>query len=152
MIIRRSQVPLINADGETHERGAYESLRYSEAGGLTQVGAHVETLHPGSQSSDRHWHEEEEEFLYVIAGEATVIENDGAHVLHAGDAACWPAGVANAHTVINRSATPCTYLVVGTRPTHDVCHYPDDGRILYTEGETWRLVATDGTLIKSGRV
>jgi uncharacterized cupin superfamily protein len=151
MIIRKAKVPAINADGRAPSHGPFDSLRYSDAGGLTQFGAYVETLQPGSRSSERHWHEKEDEFLYVIEGEVTVLEEDGAHVLHAGDAACWPAGTANAHTVMNRSATTCTYLIVGTRPSHDVCHYPDVGRVLYTEGATWRLVATDGTLIKSGR-
>src|SRR5712664_4262100 len=122
------------------EYGASEWLRYSDAGGLTQYGAYVVTLQPGSRSSNRHWHEKEDEFLYVLAGEATVIEEDGAHLLHPGDAACWPSGVANAHHVVNRSGAPCSYLIVGTRVTHDVCHYPDIGRVLHTEGETWRIV------------
>jgi uncharacterized cupin superfamily protein len=151
MIVRGSQVPAVTKDGRAPEHGAFESLRYSDAGGLTQFGAYVETLQPGSQSSTRHWHEKEDEFLFVIAGEVTVIENDGAHTLAVGDAAGWPAGVANAHTVVNRSASPCSYLIMGTRLTHDVCHYPDVGRTLFTEGETWRLVASDGSVIKSGR-
>ncbi len=98
MIVRKSEAP---ADPEAEERaehyGASERLRYSDAGGLTQFGAHVETLQPGSRSSERHWHEEEDEFLCVISGEAAVVEEDGAHTLHPGDAACWPAGAANAH-------------------------------------------------------
>ena len=81
-----------------------------------------------------------------------MIEEDGAHLLLPGDAACWPAGTANAHHVLNRSTAPCTYLIVGTRVTHDVCHYPDIGRVLHTEGETWRIVGTDGTVLKSGKV
>ena len=122
----------------------------SEAGGLTQFGAHVETLQPGSRSSERHWHEQEDEFLHVLSGEATVVENDGEHALRPGDSACWPAGTANAHQVVNRSGAPCTYLIVGTRVSHDVCRYPDLGRTLYTEGETWRLVDAKGALIRSG--
>ena len=89
--------------------------------------------------------------LYVLAGEVTIVENDGEHALGPGDGACWPAGVPNAHCAVNRSNAPCTYLILGTRPTHDVCHYPDAGRTLHTEGETWRLVGSDGTLIKSGK-
>ena len=152
MILRASQVPAIESDGRGPERGPFRSLRYSDAGALTQFGAYVETLQPGSQSSERHWHEKEDELVYVIAGEVTVIEDDGPHVLHPGDAACWPAGRANAHTVVNRSGAPCTYLIMGTRLTHDVCHYPDVGRTLYTEGESWRLVSADGSILKSGRI
>jgi len=122
----------------------------SDAGGLTQYGAYLETLQPGGKSSDRHWHEKEDEFIYVVSGEATV-EDDGEHVLHPGDAACWPAGVPIAHQVVNRSQTPCSYLIVGTRVTHDVCHYPESGRVLHTEGEDWRIEARDGKVLAAGK-
>ena len=153
MIVRKDHAP---ADPEAEERaehyGASERLRYSDAGGLTQFGAHVETLEPGSRSSNRHWHEEEDEFLYVISGEATVVEEDGTHPLGPGDAACWPAGAANAHGVVNRSDAPCTYLIFGTRMARETIHYPDVGRVGYIEGERWRLHRTDdGTLIMEGK-
>ena len=152
MIVRKGQAP---ADPEAEARaehyGASERLRYSDAGGLTQFGAHVETLQPGSRSSERHWHEEEDEFLFVISGEATVIEEDGAHALRPGDAACWPAGAANAHQVVNRSSAPCTYLIFGTRMACEAIHYPDVGRVGYIEGGAWRLHRKDdGGLIMEG--
>lgn len=128
-----------------------EWLHYSDEGGITHYGVYVETLQPGAQASERHWHEAEDEFLYVLSGEATVIENDGEHVLHPGDAAAWPAGVPNAHTVVNRSSAPCTYLIAGTRAIDDVCHYPDSGRVLHTEGTHWRIEDAHGVVIKSGR-
>jgi uncharacterized cupin superfamily protein len=154
MIIRKDQVPLDRATGEDAQNyGASESLRYSDAGGLTQFGAYVQTLQPGSRSSDRHWHEEEDELLYMVSGEATVIEEDGAHLLHPGDAACWPAGAANAHQVVNRSGAPCTYLIFGTRMARDVVHYPEAGRVLRDEDGRWRLLrADDGSLIKGGEI
>ena len=153
MIVRKDHAP---ADPEAEERaehyGASERLRYSDAGGLTQFGAHVETLEPGSRSSNRHWHEEEDEFLYVISGEATVVEEDGTHPLGPGDAACWPAGAANAHQVVNRSDAPCTYLIFGTRMARETIHYPDVERVGYIEGERWRLHrADDGALIMEGK-
>ena len=145
MIVRKGQAPADpEAEARAEQYGTSERLRYSDAGGLTQFGAHVETLEPGSRSSERHWHEEEDEFLYVISGEATVIEEDGAHVLYPDDAACWPAGAANAHQVVNRSDVPCIYLIFGTRMAHEVIHYPDVERIGYIEGEAWRLHRTDG--------
>ena len=154
MIIRKDQAPLDHADEEdTQYYGPSEWLHLSDEGGLTQFGAHVHTLQPGTRSSDRHWHEESDELLYVLSGEATVIEEDGPHLLHPGDAACWPAGEANAHQVVNRSGALCTYLIVGSRGTiPDVVHYPDRGEILYDfEDGSWRLERTDGTLIKEGR-
>jgi uncharacterized cupin superfamily protein len=93
MIIRRRQPQHEPGTEKRAERfGAFELLRYSELGRLTQFGAYVETLEPGSRSSERHWHEYEDEFLYVLSGEVTVIEEDGTHLLRPGDAACWPAG------------------------------------------------------------
>ena len=153
MIVRKGQAPADpKAEARAEHYGASERLRYSDAGGLTQFGAHVETLQPGSRSSERHWHEEEDEFLFVISGEATVIEEDGAHALRPGDAACWPAGAANAHQVVNRSGAPCTYLIFGTRMAHEAIHYPDVGRVGYIEGKAWRLHRTDdGTPIMGGR-
>ena len=134
MIIRKDQATV---DQGTEER--------AEEYGPTQ------TLQPGSRSSDRHWHEQEDEFLYVLSGEATVVENDGAHTLHPGDAACWPAGTANAHQLVNRSGAPCTYLILGNRAIPDVTHYPDRGDVLYDfEDGSWRLERTEGTVIKEG--
>ncbi|NIZ07886.1 cupin domain-containing protein [Pseudooceanicola sp. HF7] len=132
---------------QTAALGAFEALLYSDTGGLSQFGAFVETLQPGARSSDRHWHEEEDEFLYMLSGAATVIEDDGAHPLHPGDACCWPAGVANGHHLVNTSEAPCAYLVVGTRKTDDIVHYSDVDKILIRENGTRRLIRRDGTRI-----
>jgi uncharacterized cupin superfamily protein len=153
MIVRRTQVRDEQGDeGRAAELGPFECLRYSDAGGIAQFGAYVETLAPGSRSSVRHWHEQCDEMLYVLTGEATVIEDDGPHALHPGDAACWPAGTPNAHHVVNRSSAPCSYVIVGTRVREDVCHYPDEGKILYTERDRWRLVDREGATIKAGHI
>lgn len=124
MIVRRQHVA-----PETRSSpgwGTVHTQRLSDAGALTQFGASVQTLMPGAKSSVRHWHEHVDEFLLVLDGEVTVTEDDGAHVLHPGDCACWPAGVANGHTVSNRSTAPCTYVVVGTRGTDPSARYVDD--------------------------
>ena len=144
MIVRRAGL-------RSKQEGGRQWLYYSDTGGLTHYGAYVETLQPGETSSERHWHEREDEFLYVLAGEVTVIEDHAEATLRPEDAACWPAGVPVAHTVTNRAGTPCTYLIVGTRVTHDACHYPESGQVLYTEGEQWRIEGADGTVLQSGR-
>ena len=148
MIIRQNQLPAQQAD--RGDFGAMDTTRLSEAGGLSQFGAYLQTLHPGARSSNNHWHENEDEFLYVLSGELTVTDGGVEHVLHAGDAACWPAGSPNAHHASNRSDAPCSFLIVGTRVHQDVCHYPDTGRMLHREGNAWRLLDADGTLFKSG--
>ena len=148
MIIKKNQVPAERAERESF--GVTDTLRLSDAGGLSQYGAYVQTLHPGARSSNNHWHENEDEFLYVLSGEVTVTEGAQTQVLHAGDAACWPAGVADAHHVSNQSSEPSSYLIVGTRVNQDVCHYPDTGRTLHTDGSAWRLLEADRQLFKSG--
>jgi len=78
MIVRKDQAPVDHATEEDAQYyGPSEWLHLSDEGGLTQFGAHVHTLQPGSRSSDRHWHEVEDELLYMLFGEATVIEEDG---------------------------------------------------------------------------
>jgi len=151
MIIRKGQATVQPASEPRVQRhGMSTSTRLSEDGRLTQFGAYLETLEPGSRSADRHWHEHADEFLHVISGTATLVENDGEHTLQPGDTACWPAGVPNAHHIINRSDSPCSYLIVGTRAKDDVCHYPDSGRTLYTVGNDWRVEDAAGVVVKSG--
>ncbi|MEJ5999309.1 cupin domain-containing protein [Paucibacter soli] len=124
MIIKQDQVPPhINAQPGW---GRVDTFRLSDAGALTQFGAALQVLLPGAKASVRHWHEHVDEFLFVVSGEVTVTEDDGHHVLVAGDAACWPAGVANGHTVSNRSDAPCSYLIVGTRGPDQSGHYVSD--------------------------
>ena len=144
MIVRADQ-----AGRRRHDDGR-ESIHLSDAGGLTQFGVHLETLPPGGVTSDRHWHEAEDEFLYVLDGQATVIDDDGEHLLRPGDAACWRHGEANAHHVRNRSQETLRYIIVGTRVAGDVCHYPDSGRRLENGVTDWRLVAADGTVVRTG--
>ena len=150
MIVRKGQARSKRRDEPNV--GIMETASFSDSAGIQQYGAYLQTLQPGARSSTRHWHEREDEFLYVVSGKVTVVEDDGPHVLEPGDAACWPAGVPNAHHVMNQSTDPCSYLIVGTRLTHDVCHYPDVGKTLHTEGETWRVVDAAGTVLKSGPV
>ena len=150
MIIRKGQAKTGRRDEP--DFGVSETASFSDSSGITQYGAYLQTLQPGARTSTRHWHEREDEFLYVLAGRVTVVENDGRNVLEPGDAACWPAGVPNAHHVLNESTEACSYLIVGTRVTHDVCHYPDVGKTLYTEGNVWRVEDASGAVLKSGRV
>jgi uncharacterized cupin superfamily protein len=93
--------------------------------GLDQFGVNLTRLRPGAWSSQRHWHEAEDEFVYVLDGELVLCENDGETVLKAGDAAGWKAGVANAHCLVNRSSQDALYLEIGTRAGLEHVAYPD---------------------------
>ncbi|MFA5900809.1 MAG: cupin domain-containing protein [Hyphomicrobium sp.] len=96
-----------------------------DAGGLTQFGVNLTTLEPGAVSALRHWHAREDEFVYVVDGELTLVTDTGEETLLPGMAATFPAGEANAHQLVNRSDAPATYLEVGTRTTDDEVHYSD---------------------------
>ena len=96
-----------------------------DAGGLTQFGVKLVRLKPGAASSQRHWHEAEDEFVYMLEGELMLVESNGETRMLPGDAATFPAGVANGHHLVNRSARDSTFLVVGTRASRERCHYPD---------------------------
>jgi len=93
--------------------------------GLDQFGVNLTRLRPGSQSSQRHWHESEDEFVYLIEGELILCENDSETVLQPGDAAAWKAGVANGHCLVNRTSRDAVYLEIGSRKKHDRVDYPD---------------------------
>ena len=143
MIIRKDTTP-------DEGSGTRSRRRVSDAGGLTQLGAHLETLMPGAVSSDRHWHEEEDELLYMLEGQAVVVEEGSEETLRPGDAAVWAKGTPNAHQVVNRSDRPCTYLIIGARVAKGAIHYPDLGRTCYFEGKRWRVVDRDGTILREG--
>jgi uncharacterized cupin superfamily protein len=128
-------MPVIRAkdakkDGRTDGdvRWHFSADLFSDTGGLTQFGAFTEALPPGAQSSELHWHEKEDEFVYLISGTLVLLEGDTSSLteteLRAGDAATFKAGDPIGHTMINRSNAPATYLVVGTRTTNDHWHYP----------------------------
>ncbi|KJS09299.1 MAG: hypothetical protein VR78_16220 [Hoeflea sp. BRH_c9] len=142
----RKEMP--DSAGDPFGLGTYEALLLGDAGGLTQFGAFLETLHPGSQSSRQHWHENEDEFIYMIAGEVILLEDDRETLLVPGDAATFKAGVPVAHCLQNRSQTPASYLVVGTRAGRDVCHYRDDGSRIEREGRKRKVRNAQGEVIR----
>ena len=98
--------------------------RLGPAAGLEDFGVSHVTLRPGGISSQRHWHEGEDEFVVMVAGEAVLVEEQGETVLRQGDCAAFAKGVADGHQLINRSDRDCVFLAVG-RPAASACHYPD---------------------------
>ncbi len=88
--------------------------RLAPISGLTQMGASHVVLKPGAWSSQRHWHEDEDELVIMLSGEAVLIEDDGECVLCAGDVAAFPAGVRNGHHLQNRSDEDCIFVAIGT--------------------------------------
>jgi uncharacterized cupin superfamily protein len=103
----------------------FESVSLGDAVGLTQFGVNIEKLLPAGMTSQRHWHENEDEFLYVLTGTVVLIEDDGEHELIEGSAAGWKAGQPTAHHLVNRTDEPAFLLIVGTRAGSDAVHFAD---------------------------
>jgi uncharacterized cupin superfamily protein len=92
--------------------------------GLTDFGVSHVTLKPGAWSSQRHWHEAEDELVVMIAGEAVLIDDSGRTPMRAGDMAVFPKNDGNGHHLVNESDADCVFAAIG-RPPEGSCHYPD---------------------------
>lgn len=124
--------------------GPYSYRLLSDPAGLTQFGAFLEELPPGSNSGHRHWHEAEDEMVYLLQGQAILVE-DSETPVGPGDTLCWPAGHPTGHRIDNRSDGPVRYLVIGTRLQRDVVHYTDHDLITHKDGPSRRYLRRDGS-------
>ena len=93
--------------------------------GLTRYGVNLVELSPGTWSSQRHWHTHEDEFVFVVSGELTLITDAGEQILTTGMVAGFPAGDSNGHHLINKSDEVASYLEIGDRNPQDGAFYPD---------------------------
>jgi len=115
----------------------------SRIGGGTHVGVAVEELLPGKQSNLLHYHLLEEEHIYMLDGEATLLLGERRYPLRAGSYVCFPAGQAVGHCLINHTDKVCRYLVFGEDNPHDVAVFPNTGRVsVRLMGEAYRRSAT----------
>lgn len=117
--------------------------RLGDAGGLSDFGVNLMTLPPGGWSSQRHWHSHEDEFVYVLEGELTLVEDGGETVLRAGDCAAFPKGTGDGHHMRNRSSTTARWLEVGSRDMADVTTCSDVD--MMSSNEDGRFTHKDGT-------
>ncbi len=121
-------IPQTNATGYPPEFADRVAGRWyrklGPASGLTDFGASHVTLKPGAWSSQRHWHEGEDEMVIMIAGEAVLVDDNGETVIRVGDVAAFPKNDGNGHVLINRGDADCVFVALG-RLAISVCHYPD---------------------------
>jgi uncharacterized cupin superfamily protein len=115
--------------------------RLAPAAGLTDFGASHVVLQPGGISSQRHWHEGEDELVVMLSGEAVLVEDEGETIMRAGDIAAFPKGVPNGHHLVNRSTSDCVFMAVG-KPAASDCHYPDID--LHLDGASGRFTRKHG--------
>jgi uncharacterized cupin superfamily protein len=113
--------------------------------GLTQYGVNLTTLAAGSWSSHRHWHENEDEFVFVVKGEITLIDDAGEHLLTPGMCAGFKAGVRNGHHLVNKTTTPVTYLEIGTRAPIERAYYPEADMFFEKDGAKTTVTRRNGS-------
>jgi len=118
---------------------ARHKISPGDAGGLSQFGAHIVSLPPGSWSSQRHWHSEEDELILILKGHPTFIDEDGPQTLSPGDITTHKAGDPNGHHMKNETSETIEFLIIGGRtPETDHAHYPDIDMDLPSNGSSQR--------------
>ena len=125
-----------------------EKQKLGDAVGLTQFGVNVSRIKAHSKSALRHWHESEDEFIYMLEGELVLHEDSGETVLKPGEAAGWKANGGIGHCLINRTDKDALYLEVGTRSTDERVHYPDVDFRMERDGTSRRWMRKNGEPIK----
>jgi len=118
--------------------------RLGDTAGLTQFGVNIVRVNPGSASSLRHWHENEDEFVFMLEGELVLIEDEGETMMRPGDAAGFKAGSGNGHHFVNRSDRDGVFLVVGSRAPSERAHYPDVDLVFEKDGQSSRYMRRSG--------
>ena len=122
--------------------------RLAPAGQLTHFGASHVVLKPGAWSSQRHWHDGEDELLIMLSGEAVLVEDDGRKPLRAGEVAAWPKGSTNGHHLRNESQEDCSFVVISGGDRAAGGGYSDIDMIFTAEGYFRR----DGTAYPAKRM
>ncbi len=103
-----------------------EKRALGNALGLTNFGVNLVRLEPGAQSALRHWHSQQDEFVWMLEGELALVTDAGAEILRPGMCAGFPKSKADGHHLVNRSGKDAWYLEVGCRSAGDAVTYPDD--------------------------
>lgn len=120
--------------------------RLGDAFGLSRFGVNLTEIAPGAVSSVAHHHSQQDEFIYILEGEATLLLDNEPHAMKAGDCYGFKAGDGVAHQLVNRSDTPLRYLEIGDRSEGDEVEYPfDDLKVEARPGGGWLFSHKDGT-------
>ena len=119
-----------------------------DAFGLSQFGVNLLDLAPGTWSSQRHWHEQQDEFVYVLEGEVVLVTDEGETVLRPGMVAGFRARAVNGHHLVNRSDKTVRVLEVGTRTVEEVAYYSDIDMMVRENADGWGYSTKDGQSLK----
>ena len=123
-----------------------EKRPLGEALGLKKIGINQTVLPPGKESSMRHWHTHEEEFIYVLSGEVVLCTDAGEQTLAAGMCAGFPLGTSDGHQPVNRSSQPAVYLEISNRDAADSAVYPDVDLHYHGANAAVKFTRKDGSI------
>ena len=122
--------------------------RLGDHAGLKNFGVNFTRLDPGAESSMRHWHTKQDEFIYVVEGEITLVTDAGRQKLGPGIAAGFPAGKADGHQLVNETDKPVLYLEIGDRTPGESASYPDDDLAMHSVDGKFVFTHKDGSPFK----
>jgi uncharacterized cupin superfamily protein len=125
-----------------------EKRALGDAAGLRNFGVNLTRLEPGAASALRHWHEKQDEFVYVLEGELVLVTDEGETVLRPGMVAGFRAGTGNGHHLVNRSDKTARVLEVGTRTREEVAYYSDIDMMVRDSPESCDYLTKDGRPLK----
>jgi uncharacterized cupin superfamily protein len=77
-----------------------------------------------------HTHQREDEVFYVLSGRGVLRYGEELTDLRPGDCVSCPAGTGVAHQIANPHEEDLVYLAIGNQDPHEVCTYPDSGKVL----------------------
>ena len=122
-----------------------EKRGLGDALGLETIGINHTVLPPGKESSMRHWHTHEEEFIYMLSGEVVLCTDAGEQTLTAGMCAGFPLGTKDGHHLINRGKEPAVYLEVSNRDPNDRAFYSDVDMMFHGVNAEVKFTRKDGS-------
>ncbi|MEZ4221530.1 MAG: cupin domain-containing protein [Polyangiaceae bacterium] len=122
-----------------------EKRQLGDVFGLRNFGVNLTRLAPGGESALRHTHLTQDEFIYILEGEPTLVTDAGKTKLSPGMCAGFVAGSGDAHHLVNETDADVVYVEIGDRSPGDGAEYPDDDlKAEYVDGG-WRFTHKDGT-------
>jgi uncharacterized cupin superfamily protein len=113
--------------------------------GLKNFGVNITTLLPGGDSALLHRHSRQDEFIYILQGQPTLVTDRGEVEVSPGMCAGFPAG-GIAHQLVNRTGDNVIFLEVGDRTPGDEGSYPvDDLKAVLGPDGQWQFSHKDGS-------
>ena len=121
-----------------------EKRQLGDVFGLKNFGVNLTRLAPGGESALLHRHSKQDEFIYILEGEPTLVTETAEIKLSPGMCAGFPAA-GEAHQLVNRTNDDVLYLEVGDRTPGDEGSYPKDDiqAVLGADGK-WVFTRKDG--------